>query len=151
MKFLKLASLAVIGTAAAAGGLATATPALATDCIAPSDPGGGWDFTCRTIGRLLTETGVIDETVQTTNVSGGTGAVAFARFAGSRADDENLIVATSSVAITQIAQGKYPGGTDTMRWLAMLGADVGVLHRRCSQRGSRRDRCRLWRSILSPV
>ena len=127
MKFLKLASLAVIGTAAAAGGLATATPALATDCIAPSDPGGGWDFTCRTIGRLLTETGVIDETVQTTNVSGGTGAVAFARVAGSRADDENLIVGTSSVAITQIAQGKYPGGTDTMRWLAMLGADVGVL------------------------
>ncbi|MBJ3778095.1 tripartite tricarboxylate transporter substrate binding protein [Acuticoccus sp. 2012] len=109
------------------GGLAIATPAHATDCIAPSDPGGGWDFTCRTVGRLLTETGIIDSPVQTTNVSGGTGAVAYARVASSRASDEDLLVATSSVAITQIAQGKYPGGTDMMRWLAMLGADVGVI------------------------
>ncbi len=25
----------------------------AAECIAPSDPGGGWDFTCRTIGLLM--------------------------------------------------------------------------------------------------
>ena len=49
-----------------------------------------------------------------------------ANVASKRNSDPNLIVATSTVGVTQIAQGKYPGGVDTMRWLAMLGADVGV-------------------------
>ena len=29
--------------------------------------------------------------------------------------------------VTQIAQGKYPSDIGTMRWLAMLGADVGII------------------------
>src|SRR3546814_2554981 len=58
---------------------------------------------------------------------GGVGAVAFANVMSKRSDDDNLIVATSTVGITQIAQNKYPGEADKMRWLAMLGADVGVV------------------------
>ena len=104
-----------------------AAPRAAQECIAPADPGGGWDFTCRTVGRLLTEEGIVDGNVQVTNMPGGVGAVAYAWVAADRAADENLIVATSTVGITQIAQGQYPGGTDLMRWVAMLGADVGVL------------------------
>lgn len=97
------------------------------ECIAPANPGGGWDFTCRTVGRLLDEQDLVPGSVQVTNMPGAVGAVAFANVAAKRNDDPNLIVATSTVGITQIAQGKYPGGIDTMRWLAMLGADVGVL------------------------
>jgi putative tricarboxylic transport membrane protein len=109
-----------------------ATPAVAfepgnVECIAPANPGGGWDFTCRTVGRLLDEQDLVPGSVQVTNMPGAVGAVAFANVASKRSDDPNLIVATSTVGITQIAQGKYPGGIDTMRWLAMLGADVGVL------------------------
>jgi putative tricarboxylic transport membrane protein len=108
-----------------------ATPVMAfepenVECIAPANPGGGWDFTCRTIGRILEEEGLTGS-VQTTNMTGAVGAVAFANVAADRSDDPNLIVATSTVGITQIAQGKYPGDVDTMRWLAMLGADVGTL------------------------
>lgn len=104
-----------------------AAPVSAAECIAPADPGGGWDFTCREVGRLLAEQGLVDGNVQVTNMPGGVGAVAYANVAGKRADDGDLIVATSTVGVTQIAQGKYPGGTDQMRWLGMLGADVGVI------------------------
>ena len=101
--------------------------AQATECIAPSDPGGGWDFTCRTIGRLLSEQGLVEGNVKVTNMAGGVGAVTFGMVANERADDADLIVATSTVGITQIAQGRYPAPLDTMRYLAMLGADVGVI------------------------
>ena len=104
-----------------------ALPAQATECIAPSNPGGGWDFTCRTIGRILSELDLVDGNVQTTTMPGGVGAVTFAMVASERPADEELIVATSTVGITQIAQGRYPGGVDDMRWLGMLGADVGVV------------------------
>jgi putative tricarboxylic transport membrane protein len=109
-----------------------ATPAMAfepqnVECIAPANPGGGWDFTCRTVGRILEEMDLVPGAVQVTNMPGAVGAVAYANVASKRSDDPNLIVATSTVGITQIAQGKYPAGTDAMRWLGMLGADVGTL------------------------
>lgn len=119
-----------LNTARAAGlavGLLFALPATAAECIAPADPGGGWDFTCREVGRLLSAEGLVDGNIQVTNMPGGVGAVAFANVAAKRADDPELLVATSTVGVTQIAQGKYPAGVETMRWLAMLGADVGVI------------------------
>lgn len=97
------------------------------ECLAPADPGGGWDFTCRSVGKLLYDLDLVDSPVQVTNMPGGVGAVAFSNVAGKRADDSDLIVATSTVGVTQIAQGRYPGGADTMRWLGMLGTDVGVI------------------------
>ncbi len=109
-----------------------ATPVMAfepqnVECIAPANPGGGWDFTCRTVGRILDEKDLVPGAVQVTNMPGAVGAVAYANVASKRNDDPNLIVAGSTVGITQIAQGKYPAGVDAMRWLAMLGADVGTL------------------------
>lgn len=105
----------------------SAVTANAAECIAPADPGGGWDFTCRTVGRLLTDLGLEESTVQVTNMPGGVGAVAFANVAGKRASEGDLLVATSTVGVTQIAQGKYPSGIDVMRWVGMLGTDVGVI------------------------
>jgi putative tricarboxylic transport membrane protein len=116
----------------AAAVAAVALPAAAfepsnVECIAPANPGGGWDFTCRTVGRILQEESLVPGAVQVTNMPGAVGAVAFANVASKRNDDPNLIVATSTVGITQIAQGKYPAGIDQMRWLGMLGADVGTM------------------------
>ena len=107
--------------------LVTAAPASAYECIAPSAPGGGWDFTCRTVGRILTDLNLVDGNVQVTNMPGGVGAVTFAMVASERPDDAELFVATSTVGITQIAQGRYPAPLGSMRYLAMLGADVGVI------------------------
>jgi putative tricarboxylic transport membrane protein len=116
-----------LGAVLAAALTVTAAPASATECIAPSNPGGGWDFTCRTIGRVLGELGLVEGNVQVTNMAGGVGAVAFAMVAAERPADEDLIVATSTVGVTQMAQGRYPAPLETMRYLAMLGADVGVI------------------------
>lgn len=101
----KMTGLKAAGLASA---LLFAVPAMATECIAPADPGGGWDFTCREVGRLLTQLELVDGNVQVTNMPGGVGAVAFANVAGKRADDADLLVATSTVGITQIAQGNIP-------------------------------------------
>jgi putative tricarboxylic transport membrane protein len=97
------------------------------ECIAPADPGGGWDFTCRQIGKLLGDQELVPGTVRVTNMTGGVGATAYGHVMSRRAEDPNLIVATSTVGVTQIAQNRYPADIDTMRWLAMLGADVGVV------------------------
>lgn len=98
-----------------------------TECIAPADPGGGWDFTCRSVGKILHDLQLVEQPVQITNMPGGVGAVAFSHVASERADDAELVVATSTVGATQIAQGKYPADADTMRWVGMLGTDVGVI------------------------
>ena len=97
------------------------------ECIAPSNPGGGWDFTCRQIGKLLSEQEQVPGTVRVTNMPGGVGATTYGHVMSTRADDPNLLVATSTVGVTQIAQNRYPADSDEMRWLAMLGADVGVV------------------------
>ena len=46
------------------------TSATAAECIAPANPGGGWDFTCRQIGKILFDIGEVDSRVQVTNMAG---------------------------------------------------------------------------------
>ncbi|MBF9031589.1 tripartite tricarboxylate transporter substrate binding protein [Rhodobacterales bacterium HKCCE3408] len=109
---------------ASAQGFAPENP----ECIAPADPGGGWDFTCRQVGRTLQDLGLIDSTMQVVNLSGGGGGVAFAQVANERTDDNDLIVAASTATATRLAQGAYPGNTmDEVRWVATVGADYGVI------------------------
>ena len=67
----KLNGLKVAGIGAA---MLFALPALGAECIAPANPGGGWDFTCREVGRLLSEEKLVDGNVQVTNMPGGVGA-----------------------------------------------------------------------------
>ena len=67
-----------------------------TECIAPADPGGGWDFTCRQVGKTMQDIKAIPGTLQVTNMSGGGGGVAFAAVVNKRNDDNDLIVAASS-------------------------------------------------------
>jgi putative tricarboxylic transport membrane protein len=124
MRFERAAGAAAI---LAAGFVLSGFTPQNVECIAPANPGGGWDFTCRQIGRLLGEQQHVPGTVQVTNMAGGVGAAAYSHVMSRRADDPNVIVATSTVGVTQIAQNRYPADIDAMRWLAMLGADVGVV------------------------
>ncbi|GAA6202786.1 tripartite tricarboxylate transporter substrate-binding protein [Aquicoccus sp. SU-CL01552] len=98
------------------------------ECIAPANPGGGWDFTCRQVGKSMQDLGIIEKTMQVVNLAGGGGGVAFAEVVNKRGDDNDLIVAASSATATRLAQGAYPGNTmDQVRWLASIGADYGVI------------------------
>jgi len=98
------------------------------DCIAPSGPGGGWDFTCRSVGRILQELDMVPQGVQTINMPGATGGVAYAHVLSKRPEDEQLLVAASTVTSAGLAQGLFQGMTaDQVNWVAALGADYGVI------------------------
>ncbi len=106
----------------------TATGAFATECIAPANPGGGWDFTCRQIGKILYDIGQVDSPVQVTNMAGGGGGLAFAHVVNERNTDADLIVAASSATTTRLAQNAYGGATaDQVRFVGSIGADPGVI------------------------
>jgi putative tricarboxylic transport membrane protein len=99
-----------------------------TECIAPANPGGGWDFTCRQVGKTMQDLDLVPGTMQVVNLAGGGGGVAYAEVANKRADDNDLIVAASSATATRLAQGAYPGNTmDQMRWVGAVGADYGII------------------------
>lgn len=127
MKFAKMAA------AAAVVSLSMATSAIAfdpanTECIAPANPGGGWDFTCRQVGKTLQDLSLVPGTMQVVNLAGGGGGVAYAEVVNKRNEENNLIVAASSATATRLAQGAYPGNTmDQVRWVGAVGADYGVI------------------------
>ncbi|MGV6847341.1 MAG: Bug family tripartite tricarboxylate transporter substrate binding protein [Marinibacterium sp.] len=104
------------------------TAAMATECIAPANPGGGWDFTCRQIGKILYDIGQVDSPVQVTNMAGGGGGLAFNYVVNERGDDPDLIVAASQATATRLAQNAYAGMTaDQVRFVGAIGADPGVI------------------------
>ena len=109
-------------------GLGIGTSAFAAECIAPANPGGGWDFTCRTIGKIMHDIGAVAEPVQVTNMAGGGGGLAFSTVVNERNEDPDLIVAASSATATRLAQDAYGGMTaDQVRFLGAIGADPGVI------------------------
>jgi len=109
-------------------GLGATGVATAAECIAPANPGGGWDFTCRQIGKIMHEIGAVDHPVQVTNMAGAGGGVAFNHVVADRNDDADLIVAASSATSTRLAQNAYAGMTaDKVRFVGAIGADPGVI------------------------
>lgn len=108
--------------------LLSAGMAQSAECIAPANPGGGWDFTCRQIGKILHDIGQVDKPVQVTNMAGGGGGLAFASVVNERNDDPDLIVAASQATATRLAQNAYGGATaDQVRFVGAIGADPGVI------------------------
>jgi putative tricarboxylic transport membrane protein len=115
-------------TLAALLSVALAGPSVAAECIAPANPGGGWDFTCRTIGKIMHDIGVVDDPIQVTNMAGGGGGLAYSHVVNERSTDEDVIVAASSATATRLAQNAYGGLTaDQVRFLGAIGADPGVI------------------------
>ena len=106
----------------------TAPAAMAAECIAPANPGGGWDFTCRQIGKIMFDIGAVDTPVQVTNMPGAGGGLAYNNVVNERSDDADLIVAASSATTTRLAQNAYAGRTaDEVRFVGAIGADPGVI------------------------
>ncbi|MEZ5771054.1 MAG: tripartite tricarboxylate transporter substrate-binding protein [Defluviimonas denitrificans] len=116
-----------LGTSAVIGLMATGS-VWATECIAPANPGGGWDFTCRQVGKLLYDLKQVDQPVQVTNMAGAGGGVAYNYVVTERNDDPDLIVAASSATTTRLAQNAFAGMTaDQVRFVGAIGADPGVI------------------------
>jgi putative tricarboxylic transport membrane protein len=108
--------------------LAGTTSAFATECIAPANAGGGWDFTCRQVGKLLYDLKLVDAPVQVTNMAGAGGGLAYAHVVADMNTDPDVIVAASSATTTRLAQKAFGDATaDQVRWVGAIGADPGVI------------------------
>ncbi|MEJ2135856.1 MAG: tripartite tricarboxylate transporter substrate-binding protein [Desulfofustis sp.] len=119
LKVMLLSSLLILGVSGIA---------LAAECIAPANPGGGWDFTCRQIGKVMYDIKAIDKPMQVTNMAGAGGGLAFNHVVAERNEDAELIVAASSATTTRLAQNAYAGMTaDQVRFVGSIGADPGVI------------------------
>ena len=124
---LRAAALCVGGAIAAAA----ATSAMAWEpkgqgeCIAPSNPGGGWDMTCRSTSAVLQKTGLFKESIYVTNMPGGSGAVAIANIITKRKGDTNLIVAASNALTFTVALGRTPHTYKDIIPIAQIGAEIG--------------------------
>ena len=123
--------LKLLGIAALTFGTSTVyafEPEGKVECIAPSDPGGGWDFTCRSVGTVMEDLDLVPRSVQTVNMAGAGGGVAYAHVVSKRAGDEQLLVAASTATTTRLAQGQFPGmDAEMVNWVGALGADYGVI------------------------
>jgi putative tricarboxylic transport membrane protein len=109
------------------GETAAAFSPASPECVAPADAGGGWDFTCRSIGQLFEDLGLTSNVV-VTNQPGGGGGVAFSDVAANRGDNSDLVIAASPATAIRFAQNQYEGLTaDQFRWIGAIGADFGVI------------------------
>lgn len=124
--FLVLTVLALIGVMAASWSPAAAwEPKGQGECIAPANPGGGWDNTCRATSAILQKTGLFKETIYVTNMPGGSGAVAIANVITKRKADTNLIVAASNALTFTVAMGRTPHTYKNVIPLGQVGAEIG--------------------------
>lgn len=125
MKLFKLSAAAAL-LAASFSMSAFAADIEKPECIAPANPGGGFDLTCR-----VAQTGLqphIAAPIQVNFMPGGIGAVAINLFNTTRTDDANAIVAFSSGSLLNMATGKYgEWGGDDVRFVASAGADYGAV------------------------
>lgn len=124
MKLFTCAS--ALAAALCLGSLAQAAEVDKPECIAPAQPGGGFDLTCRIAQQGLADQ--FDRPIQVTFMPGGIGAVAFNLFNTTRTDDPNAIVAFSSGSLLNIATGKFGQWTENdVRFVATAGADFGAV------------------------
>lgn len=129
----RLTSLARWAAPLALAAAAASTPVHAfqpgnTECIAPAGAGGGWDMTCRLVGKTLQDLKLIPGSMQVTNKPGGGGGAAYAEVVAKRSTENNLIIAASTATASRLGQNAYPGNTmDQVRWVAAVGADYGMV------------------------
>ena len=125
MKRVSYVLLALAALAGASSPAAAWEPKGQGECIAPSNPGGGWDMICRTTASLLQKSGVYKDSIYVTNMPGGSGAVGIANVVAKRKADTNLIVAASNSLTFTIALRRTPHTYKDVIPIAQIVADLG--------------------------
>ncbi|HED6004712.1 TPA: tripartite tricarboxylate transporter substrate binding protein [Campylobacter coli] len=81
------------------------------ECIAPAQPGGGFDLTCKLIQVGMLKANIISTPMRVTYMPGGVGVVAF-----------------SSGTLLNIATGKHGKyNENNVKWLTSAGVDYGMI------------------------
>ena len=96
--------------------------------VAPSDAGGGWDKTARSISKVLTDTKTIAVPMSVENVPGASGAKFLASYlAKDVGNDSKLFVNSPPILINNLKKDGSPSGYKDVTPLAALTQDYGVL------------------------
>jgi putative tricarboxylic transport membrane protein len=121
-------SLALLTLAALLASCTSQAATVGAACIAPANPGGGWDLTCRATAEALGVGAPGGRPMRVTNLPGTGGGVAFAQVVGSMRGAEQVIVAASPSTLLGLAQHHY-GRLDehSVRWVAAVGAEPSVV------------------------
>ena len=98
------------------------------ECIAPAQPGGGFDLTCKFAQIGMADAKIIPTPMRVTYMPGGVGVVAYNTMINNKAKDGNVIVAFSSGTLLNIATGKHGKYNENdVKWLASAGVDYGMV------------------------
>ena len=101
--------------------------------IAPANPGGGWDLTCRLSAKVLQEEKLISQPIIVTNMPGSAGAVAIAHVVTSRKGDPYTLIAFSPSLTLAIVNRRTPYTyKDITPVTALTTADPPEVSRRSS-------------------
>lgn len=126
-------SRAALGAALSIAAL-SAAPAIAQaepknpECIAPAQPGGGFDITCKLAQATLQQSGSVKSPMRVSYMPGGIGAVAYNAIVGQRRAEPNVVVAFSAGSLLNLAQGKFGAYSEKdVRWVASVGTDYGAV------------------------
>jgi putative tricarboxylic transport membrane protein len=97
-------------------------------CIAPANPGGGWDLTCRAAAQVLATVTPHEPPLRVVNMPGDGGGIAYARVVNGMRGSERVIVSASPSTLLGIAQSHYGKLTERdVRWLAAVGTEKSVV------------------------
>lgn len=120
--------VATAGTFVAFSSVAAMAEPRRPECIAPAQPGGGFDITCKLAQASLTQAGVLEDPLRVSYMPGGIGAVAYNTIVGQRTDEPGTIVAFSAGSLLNLAQGKFGAHDESdVRWVASVGTDYGAV------------------------
>lgn len=125
-KTLSLMTASLLGLAAMGSAQAETQPRK-PECIAPAQPGGGFDLTCRLVLNGFAKSKLLEAPMRTIYMPGGIGAVAYNNIVAQRPADGEAIVAFSGGSLLNLAQGKFGKyNVNDVKWLAAVGSDYGV-------------------------
>ncbi len=115
----------LVGVALGCGG---PTGTIRYECVAPANPGGGWDLACRLTSRTLTELKIVPENIRVTNLPGAGGGRAYVKAATTRSRDAGAFFTASPATTLNLAQGLFGSlGVDDVRWVAAVAGEAGVI------------------------
>jgi putative tricarboxylic transport membrane protein len=103
-------------------------PSRGYECLAPANPGGGWDLTCRAAAQVLNELHLVSEPMRVENLPGAGGGIAFAHTVAELHGNENVIIAASPSTTLRLAEGQFGDlRAADVRWIGAIAADFGVI------------------------
>ena len=97
-------------------------------CIAPANPGGGWDFSCRAVSEALGARAPGGAVLRVINIPGEGGGLAFKSIRARPRDADPVIVAASPSTLLGLAQHRYGNYSEQdVRWIAAVDAEPSII------------------------